>query len=118
MGRKRIYISKEKLKELLIDAYENGISDELHIEFYNFAKQIASKSNFHNYTWVEDMASDAYIKCIDVVKRKKFVIFAWAGVGKTRSFDKVLGYIYYIWRGSWRDRIWLSSVARSDRQKL
>ena len=66
-----VYIDNKKLLELIGDYHKTKFaSEELHVLMYNLAKNIASKSNWKDYTWKEDMISDAYLKCI--LKLDKF----------------------------------------------
>jgi hypothetical protein len=66
-----MYINNKKLLELICDYHKtNIVSEELHLLMFNLAKNVASKSNWKDYTWKEDMISDAYLKCI--LKLDKF----------------------------------------------
>ena len=37
--------------------------------FFKMAEQIATKACFSNYTWIDDMTSDSYLKCLEVAKK-------------------------------------------------
>ena len=60
-----MYIYNEELISLIKDYHKDGfISDRLHVLLFNLAKNIGSKSNWKDYSWKEDMISDAYLKCL------------------------------------------------------
>lgn len=60
-----MYIKNNDLiEEIKIYKKTNIISDKLHILLYNLSKNIASRPNWRDYTWREDMISDAYLKCL------------------------------------------------------
>ena len=66
-----MYIKNKDLISL-IEEYKktNIIPEKLHILLYNLSKNIASRPNWRDYTWKEDMISDAYLKCL--LKLDKF----------------------------------------------
>jgi len=45
------------------------LSERLHLIFYEMAENIGTKGRFSGYTWIEDMVSDAYLKCLTVAQK-------------------------------------------------
>jgi len=75
--------NKEMLAELRL-MHERGdgvITENLHLMFYKMAQKIGTKPRFSGYSWIEDMISDAYLKCctiahkFDVEKENPFGYF-------------------------------------------
>ncbi len=67
------YVEKEEfLKELRLLKKTDEISERLHLIFYNIAKNYSTINSFRNYTYIEDMVSEAYLNC--VVMARKFDI--------------------------------------------
>jgi DNA-directed RNA polymerase specialized sigma24 family protein len=65
------YVKNKDLYEALVRFKETGvIGDDLHLMFYKMAKNTGTKPRFSGYPWIEDMTSDAYLKCC--VKAHKF----------------------------------------------
>ena len=59
------YVDKEELmKELILLNKTDQLSDNLHLMFFSIAKNYATINSFRNYTYIEDMISEAYINCI------------------------------------------------------
>jgi len=74
------YVERQELLDELILLKETDIvSENLHLLFFKIAKNYSTINSFRNYTYIEDMISDAYINC--VVMARKFDI----------SFDKLEG---------------------------
>jgi hypothetical protein len=68
--KKNHYIDNEEMLQELISFKENGtLSENLHLMFYEMAKKIGTKPRFSGYTWIEDMVSDAYLKCCNVAHK-------------------------------------------------
>ena len=66
-----MFINNKELTELIKEYHDKGyIPERLHILLYNLSKNIGSKANWKNYTWIDDMISDAYLKCL--IKIDKF----------------------------------------------
>ena len=64
------YVTNQDMLEELRDLQKSGeISEKLHLIFYKMAEQIGTKGRFSGYTWIEDMVSDAYLKCLIVAKK-------------------------------------------------
>jgi len=64
------YVLKEELMTELIKLNETDeLSEKLHLIFYKIAKNYATINSFRNYTYIEDMVSEAYMNCV-VVSRK------------------------------------------------
>lgn len=75
MSKKKNYVNNKSLRGELIKHYETGkISDELHFMILKMCERIGTKPNFCNYTYIKDMISDAYLKCINVINNGKFDI--------------------------------------------
>lgn len=75
MKKKKTYVNnKELLGEIRCYANCGEISDELHMMFYMMCQKIISRPRFLRYTkeWKEDMIHAAYLKCLDVLSRKRF----------------------------------------------
>lgn len=67
MAKRKNYITNKELHYEIKKYQKSGVhSEKLHLMFYKMAEQISSKGNFANYTWQEDMISDAYLKCLEV----------------------------------------------------
>lgn len=56
---------------LLLKEYNltKEIPKELHIKFHRLAKHYGHLANFRNYTYIEDMISEAYLRCIKVANK-------------------------------------------------
>jgi DNA-directed RNA polymerase specialized sigma24 family protein len=81
---KRKYISNKDLLPEVIKFKENGIaSEELGSMLLSIGYKYATKGNFANYTWIDDMVSDAvqiclkYLKNFDPKRQKKPNPFAY-----------------------------------------
>ena len=61
--------NSQMLNELAIYGKTGVITEELHLMFYEMAKRIGTKARFSGYTWIDDMISDAYLKCCTIVKK-------------------------------------------------
>jgi len=68
-SKKKYATNKEILEELKLYHDTDIISEKLHFIFYNMCLGISNKPNFVNYTFREDMSSDAYQKCLKVVAK-------------------------------------------------
>jgi hypothetical protein len=66
---KHYVTNKEMLVELKELQKTGIISERLHLIFYKMAEQIGTKGRFSGYTWIEDMVSDAYLKCCIVAQK-------------------------------------------------
>lgn len=66
---KHYVTNKEMIAELQKLAKTGVISERLHLIFYQMAEQIGTKGRFSGYTWIEDMVSDAYLKCCVVAHK-------------------------------------------------
>ena len=65
------YVDKaELMKELILLKETDELSEKLHLIFYKIAKNYATINSFRNYTYIEDMISEAYVRC--VVMARKF----------------------------------------------
>jgi DNA-directed RNA polymerase specialized sigma24 family protein len=60
---KHYVTNKEMITELKKLKKTGVIGERLHLIFYEMAEQIGTKGRFSGYTWIEDMVSDAYLKC-------------------------------------------------------
>lgn len=68
--KKQKYVSNKDLKAEITQFKKTGeISEDLHKMLYEMAKGIGRKPNFCNYTWIQDMMSDAYLKCLIVLDK-------------------------------------------------
>lgn len=64
------YVTNAEMLSELKDMKRTGvISEKLHLIFYKMAEQIGTKGRFSGYTWIEDMVSDAYLKCCTVAQK-------------------------------------------------
>jgi len=64
------YIEKEDfLKELRILKRTNTITEKLHLIFFEISTKYATINSFRNYTYIEDMVSEAYLKCAKVADK-------------------------------------------------
>jgi DNA-directed RNA polymerase specialized sigma24 family protein len=64
------YVTKESLQREIELSHTNGaLTDALHLMFYDMANRIAKKPCFIGYSQIEDLASDAYLKCIENVHK-------------------------------------------------
>lgn len=63
--------NKEMLAELRqMEANGDGIiTEDLHLMFYKMAQKIGTKPRFSGYSWIEDMISDAYLKCCNIAHK-------------------------------------------------
>ncbi len=62
--------NKDMLEELKLLHGDGGyISEKLHLMFFDMAKGIGTKGRFSGYTWIDDMISDAYLKCCNVAHK-------------------------------------------------
>jgi len=61
--------NKELLPELAVVQETGEIPEKLHLMFYDMAKKIGTKPRFSGYTWIDDMISDAYLKCCVVAHK-------------------------------------------------
>jgi len=69
------YVDKKELHNEIVKFYESDeLSESLHIFFWNMSQNIVRCGRFNRYTddWKEDMVMSGYVKCIDVIKQKKF----------------------------------------------
>jgi hypothetical protein len=67
----KYYVKNKEMLAALIEMKETGvIGEDLHLMFYKMAQSIGTKPRFSGYTWIEDMVSDAYLKCCN--KADKF----------------------------------------------
>jgi DNA-directed RNA polymerase specialized sigma24 family protein len=67
----KYYVKNKEMLEALRELQKTGvIGEDLHLMFYKMAQSIGTKPRFSGYTWIEDMISDAYLKCC--VKAHKF----------------------------------------------
>lgn len=76
------YVTNQEMLAELRELEKTGIiSERLHLIFYKMAEQIGTKGRFSGYTWIEDMVSDAYLKCclvahkFDLQKKNPFGYF-------------------------------------------
>jgi DNA-directed RNA polymerase specialized sigma24 family protein len=66
----KYYVKNRDMHEALVRMKETGvIGEDLHLMFYKMAKSIGTKPRFSGYTWIEDMVSDAYLKCCIVAAK-------------------------------------------------
>ena len=66
---KKKYTTNQQILDELVEYHRTGIIQEtLHIILYDMSIRIGYKSNFVNYTFKDDMISDAYMKCLKAVK--------------------------------------------------
>lgn len=64
------YVNNQEMLVELEKVLQTGvISEKLHLMFYEMAKKIGTKPRFSGYTWIEDMVSDAYLKCCNVAHK-------------------------------------------------
>jgi len=95
--------NKTLLSEIIEYKKTNIISEKLHLLLYELAKNIAYKPNWINYTWIDDMISDAYLKCL--IKLDKY------DINKSNNpfsyFTSVIGnfYIDYIKKYKYHEKI-------------
>lgn len=62
---KNNYVDNELFLQELIDLKRTGIkTEELHLIFYRMATNYGTINSFRNYTFIEDMITEAYINCI------------------------------------------------------
>ena len=66
---KHYVTNKEMMEELRLYGETEIISEKLHLMFFKMASQIGTKPRFSGYTWIEDMISDAYLKCCSIVHK-------------------------------------------------
>jgi len=72
-GKGKYYVTNKELLHEIKTFYDTGkLTDKLHLKFYEMAENIATLPKFSGYTWIEDWISDAYLKCIEVVIKKKY----------------------------------------------
>jgi hypothetical protein len=78
----KYYVKNKDMYDELVLMKETGeIGEDLHLMFYKMAKAVGTKPRFSGYTWIEDMISDAYLKCcivaekFDLEKRNPFGYF-------------------------------------------
>jgi hypothetical protein len=65
--KSKYYVKNRDMYEALVLMKETGvIGEDLHLMFYKMAKAVGTKPRFSGYTWIEDMVSDAYLKCCNV----------------------------------------------------
>lgn len=68
--KQKHYVTNAEMLSELKDLKRTGIiSEKLHLIFYKMAEQIGTKGRFSGYTWIEDMVSDAYLKCLTVANK-------------------------------------------------
>ena len=66
----KYYVKNKDMYEALVRREETGeIGEDLHHMFYKMANSIATKPRFCRYPWIEDMTSDAYLKCCIVAEK-------------------------------------------------
>lgn len=66
----KYYVQNQEMIAAIKDFHKTGvIGEDLHLMFYAMAKNIGTKPRFSGYTWIEDMISDAYLKCCIVVQK-------------------------------------------------
>ena len=66
--------NKELLKEILGFYETDFISEKLHLMFYEMCKRIITRPRYNRYTpeYREEMISESYLKCLEVLLRKTF----------------------------------------------
>lgn len=73
--KKKQYVNNGELYEEIEGFYKlEEISEKLHFMFFEMTNHIINRSRFIRYTPErrEDMISDAYLKCLNVIAGKKF----------------------------------------------
>jgi RNA polymerase sigma factor (sigma-70 family) len=64
------YITNAELLEQFKIMEETGkVPDDLHFMFLKMAEKIANKGCFCNYTYIEDMIQEAYVRCVHYANR-------------------------------------------------
>lgn len=67
---KRNYVEKEDLlRELRLSNKNGEISEELHVMFFEIARNYAHIKSFRNYSFIDDMIVEGYINCILVAHK-------------------------------------------------
>lgn len=90
-SKSKYYVTnKELLVEIKLFKESGVISEKLHLMFFKMASQIGTKARFSGYTWIEDMISDAYLKCCNVAHK-----FDDAQTNPFGYFTTVI--IHYFW---------------------
>jgi DNA-directed RNA polymerase specialized sigma24 family protein len=74
MAKKEHYVSRAEFEDELKEFYETDImSDELCLKIQKIAKGLSYSPSFINYSYREDMISDAIIKMYVALRDKKFM---------------------------------------------
>lgn len=72
-SKSKYYVDKEELFNEIKKSYEaDEPTKKLHLMLWKMSNNIATRSNFNKYTYKNDFITDAYIKCINVIKNKSF----------------------------------------------
>lgn len=75
MKKKKNYVNNEELLQEIKNFFMTDIiSEELHMMFWKMSKNIISRPRFNRYTpeWKEDILTSGYLKCICVLKKKRY----------------------------------------------
>lgn len=61
--------NKELLSALKRMETSGNVSEDLHLMLYKMAEKISNKTIFRNYTYIDDMVSEAYMRCLHYITR-------------------------------------------------
>lgn len=85
------YVDNDELLNEIIEYKKTGVfSDKLGEMILLIAKGYASKGNFSNYTWIEDMIQEASLTCVKYIRnfdpKKSDNAFSYVSTICQRSF--------------------------------
>ena len=94
------YVENAELYKELSKLHRTGVhSEKLHLMLYMIAERNSLLPRFSSYTWIDDMVSDAYLKCLNVAhkfKLHKKNPFSYFTTGVRNYFWDFLKRIYFL----------------------